>query len=69
MPLTGQNRGTADLNGTAMSKKKEIIRTGDLAPLGIRSTVRGIYGFRETFEHIFKEANKPDPEWKRFQKR
>ena len=38
--------------------KKEIQRPDDLAPLGIRSTIKGDYGFNETFEHIFKEAKK-----------
>ena len=42
----------------------EIKRPGDLAPRGVKSTVRGTYGFNEVFEHIFNEARKPDPSWK-----
>lgn len=45
--------------------KKEIQRPGDLAPLGVRSTIKGDYGFDETFEHIFKESRKPDNKWKK----
>jgi hypothetical protein len=41
-----------------MEKKKQIQRTGDLAPLGIRSTIKGDYTFNETFEQIFKEVRK-----------
>jgi hypothetical protein len=43
--------------------KKQIKRTGDLAPRGVRSTIRGTYKFNEVFEHIFIEARKPDPLW------
>jgi len=39
--------------------KKPIQRPGDLAPLGIRSTVKGDHGFNETFQHILKESRKP----------
>jgi hypothetical protein len=39
--------------------KKPNQRPGDLAPLGIRSTVKGDYGFNETFQHILKESRKP----------
>ena len=35
--------------------KKKIERPGDLAPLGVRSTVKGDYEFNDVFEHIFKE--------------
>jgi hypothetical protein len=45
-------------------KKREIKRTGDLAPKGVRSTFKGNYGFNETFEQIFKESRKPDESWK-----
>lgn len=44
--------------------KKEIKRTGDLAPQGVKSTIRGTYGFNEVFEHIYNEARKPDTSWK-----
>lgn len=42
--------------------KKPIQRPGDLAPLGIRSTVKGDYGFNETFQHIFNESRKSTEE-------
>lgn len=42
-----------------MKKKKQIDRPGDLAPLGVKSTVKGNYTFNEVFEHIHKEARKP----------
>lgn len=42
-----------------MKKKKPIERPGDLAPKGVKSTIKGEYGFNETFEHIFKESRKP----------
>ena len=45
--------------------KKEIKRPGDLAPRGVKSTIRGTYGFNEVFEHIYKESRKPDPSWTR----
>ena len=41
-----------------MEKKKEIERPGDLAPLGVKSTIQGNYTYNEVFEHIFKEARK-----------
>jgi hypothetical protein len=44
--------------------KKQIKRTGDLAPRGVRSTIRGTYGFNEVFEHIFVESRKADLSWK-----
>jgi len=43
--------------------KKQIQRPGDLAPQGVRSTIKGNYGFNEVFEHIYNEARKPDPAW------
>jgi hypothetical protein len=42
-----------------MKKKKPIQRPGDLAPLGVRSTIKGNYGFNEVFEYILKESLKP----------
>lgn len=45
--------------------KKEIKRTGDLIPRGVRSTIKGIYSFNETFEKIFKESRKPDESWRK----
>ena len=33
-------------------------REGDLKPLGVKYTIRGNYGFNETFEHIYKERLK-----------
>jgi hypothetical protein len=42
-----------------MEKKKEIERPNDLAPRGIKYTVKGNYTFNEVFEHIFKESRKP----------
>jgi len=44
--------------------KKQIKRTGDLAPRGVRSTIRGTYGFNEVFQHIFNESRRPDETWK-----
>jgi len=44
--------------------KKEIKRKGDLAPRGVKSTIRGTYGFNEVFQHIFIEARRPDKAWK-----
>jgi hypothetical protein len=44
---------------------KEIKRPGDLAPRGVKSTIKKNYGFNEVFEHIFNEARKPDPSWKK----
>ena len=46
-------------------KTREIQRTGDLAPTGVKSTIKGTYGFNEVFDHIFNEARKPDPSWKK----
>ena len=43
--------------------KKEIKRTGDLAPTGVKSTIKGEYNFNEVFEHIYKESRKPDASW------
>jgi hypothetical protein len=40
------------------SKSKVIYREGDLKPRGVKYTVRGDYGFNETFQHIFKERLK-----------
>jgi hypothetical protein len=40
------------------TNNKNIQRPGDLAPLGVRTTIKGEYGFNETFEHIFKESRK-----------
>lgn len=45
--------------------KKQIKRTRDLAPRGVRSTIKGNYGFNETFEKIFKESRKPDEAWRK----
>ena len=44
--------------------KKEIKRPGDLAPRGVKSTIKGTYSFNEVFDHIFNEARKPDLSWK-----
>ena len=36
--------------------KKELIRTGDLAPKGVKSTYqKEKTGFNETFNHIFNQ--------------
>lgn len=43
--------------------KKQIKTPGDLAPRGVKSTIRGTYGFNEVFEHIYNESRKPDPSW------
>jgi hypothetical protein len=45
--------------------KKQIKRPGDLAPQGVKSTIRGTYQFNEVFQHIFNESRKPDPSWTR----
>jgi hypothetical protein len=37
---------------------KLIQRPGDLAPLGVRSTIKGNYSFNETFEHMLIESKK-----------
>ena len=44
--------------------KKQIKRPGDLAPRGVKSTIRGTYEFNEVFQHIFIEARRPDKAWK-----
>jgi len=44
---------------------KEIKRPGDLAPRGVKNTIRGTYGFNEVMQHIFNESRKPDPSWKK----
>jgi hypothetical protein len=41
-----------------LGKSKGISREGDLKPRGVKYTVRGDYGFNETFEHIFRERLK-----------
>ena len=46
-------------------KAREIKRPGDLEPRGVKSTIKGTYGFNEVFEHIFTESRKPDPSWKK----
>lgn len=38
---------------------KQIKRPLDLAPKGVRSTIKSNYGFNETFQHIFRESRKP----------
>jgi len=35
-----------------------ITREGDLKPLGVKYTIRGNYGFNETFEHIYRKRLK-----------
>jgi hypothetical protein len=45
-------------------KKGEIERPEDLSPRGVKSTIKGTYGFNEVFDHIFNEARKPDLSWK-----
>lgn len=39
--------------------KNQIKRPNDLAPKGVRSTIRSNSSFNETFQHIFKESRKP----------
>jgi hypothetical protein len=39
--------------------KNQIKRPLDLAPKGVRSTLKGDYSFNETFNHIFTESRKP----------
>ena len=39
--------------------KKEIKRPLDLAPKGVKNTIKGNYSFNETFQHIFNESRKP----------
>jgi hypothetical protein len=38
--------------------KKEIVRTGDLVPTGIKSTVSTSTPFNQAWEHIYKEIRK-----------
>jgi hypothetical protein len=40
------------------SNSDKIERTGDLKPLGVKYTVKGNYGFNETFQHMFQERFK-----------
>ena len=40
------------------NKKDKIQRPGDLAPKGVRSTIKSNYTFNETFDHIFKTVRK-----------
>lgn len=47
-----------DIIQKVFSKPKGIYREGDLKPQGVKYTVRGGYGFNETFEHIFRERLK-----------
>lgn len=35
-----------------------ISRVDDLKPLGVKYTIKGNYGFNETFEHIYRERLK-----------
>jgi hypothetical protein len=37
-------------------KQKTIDRPGDLAPTGIRSTIKGTDSFNDAFEHIYYEG-------------
>ena len=39
--------------------KKQIKRPLDLAPKGVKYTIKGNYSFNETFQHIFNESRKP----------
>jgi len=43
--------------GITMNSK--IKRPNDLAPKGVRSTIKSDYSFNETFQHIFRESRKP----------
>ena len=45
--------------------KKEIQRPKDLAPLGVKSTIKGEYEINEVMKHIYTEARKPDEAWKK----
>lgn len=45
--------------------KKEIVRPGDLAPRGVKSTIKGDYDINEVMKHIYTEARKPDEKWKK----
>jgi hypothetical protein len=44
---------------------KKLSRPNDLAPKGVRSTIRGDYDFNEVFQNIFNQSRKPDPSWKK----
>jgi hypothetical protein len=44
---------------------KPINTPNDLAPKGVRSTIRGNYDFNEVFKNIYNQARKPDPSWKK----
>lgn len=37
---------------------QEIVRTGDLVPTGIKSTLESKTHFNQTWEHIYKEMRK-----------
>lgn len=39
--------------------RNQIKRPNDLAPKGVRSTIKSDYSFNETFQHIFRESRKP----------
>jgi hypothetical protein len=39
--------------------KNKIKKPDDLAPKGVKSTIKGDYTFNETFQHIFNESRKP----------
>jgi uncharacterized protein (DUF302 family) len=39
--------------------KNQIKRPHDLAPKGVKYTIKGNYSFNETFQHIFNESRKP----------
>lgn len=47
-----------------IKRPKVLVRPEDLAPRGVKSTIKGKYDFNEVFEHIYKESRKPDPSWK-----
>jgi hypothetical protein len=47
-----------DIIQKVFNKSKGIYREGDLKPRGVKYTIRGNYGFNETFEHIFRERLK-----------
>ena len=51
------------LTNNQLVMKKTIKRPGDLAPLGVRSTVKSNCSFNETYAHIFNESRKPDELW------
>ena len=50
-------------------KTPKIIRPGDLAAKGVRSTHGKKYGFMETSQHIFQETMRPYTELVRFEKK